>query len=761
MTNATDRSDTPTDEKDRPSMIGWVGAAWRTLRSKDTSAPTAPKGPFPRAFALPAAIHRLAAQASLGSDTDGAALTEEYGPEPGRESLTMLGEALGTNLAVDKVEVANLRADQLPLIAVAKSGGAVLLRSRHGDQFVVEGEVDTHTVDLDAVDAALTGTVLAADLGEAAAEKLAPAYQKWIAPIQDLAEKGAILRWLTRALWQQSRPAFTQLVAAAVISNLFLIALPLFIMSVYDRVIPHAAFESLQTLAMGIGIVLVADLGLRYAKLKFVDAIGLNISQRLQINLYRRLLRVQLSRKPRSASVITNVQTELETLCLLLPEFLCAVIADTLFVVVVLALIASMGGVVVLAPITGMLIVAAIIATGAIKARRGAQQAVMLRTAASTQVTETFDSLTTVKAVGAEHQLLKRFERLGELNAVKGHSTRQHLRFASNAAGVMVQATVVGTLCLGVMRIDAGLMTIGSLAAITILVGRAVMPVGQLVDQFCRLWTLKDVVSATFDLVTETEEQGGEADGGASRAFHGHIALRHASFRYESAQVDALKGVTLTIKPGEKIGIVGKNGSGKSTLLHLLPRLLLPTDGTMLIDDHDARQFSPHRLRQDIGFMPQETVLFNQSLKDNICLGSDQHTDEDFQRAVSLSGVDRFARAHPEGYSMQVGPRGEFLSAGERQAVGLARALLTPKKVLVMDEPTSLFDHTAEGQVIAALAKNLGDTALIVTTHRLRLLELVDRVITLDQGRIIADGPKNEVLASLTGQQANGTRRSA
>ena len=310
---------------------------------------------------------------------------------------------------------------------------------------------------------------------------------------------------------------------------------------------------------------------------------------------------------------------------------------------------------------------------------------------------------------------------------------------------------MVATLCLGVIRIDAGLMTIGSLAAITILVGRAVTPIGQLVDQACRLWTLKDVLSATFEEVKEEEDRGGDAGGITARPFKGQFRFNTVSFVYETTDVKALSDVSLTIEPGEKIGLIGQNGSGKSTLLHLFPGLLTPQNGSILIDGYDARQYTPHFLRSHIGFMPQETVLFNQSLRDNICLGQEDMTEADFERAVTLSGVDRFARTHPAGYSMPVGPRGEFLSAGQRQAVGLARLLLRPRPVLVMDEPTSLLDHTAESQVIAGLKDYLADKTLIVSTHRLRLLELTGRVITLDGGRVVADGPKAEVLAALQG----------
>ncbi|MEM9421837.1 MAG: ATP-binding cassette domain-containing protein [Pseudomonadota bacterium] len=711
-------------------------------------------GAFPRGFALPAAMHRMAKRYDMGAYTNEQAIKQEYGSAPGAESLTMLGEALGTSLHIKKIDILRLKSADLPVIAVTKEGGAVVLQSRGVGHFVVEGEDDTQKVQIDTALSHLSGTILDTELGESAIRASLPNSTRWLKPVQTLMEKGSVLRWLTDLLWQHNRKEMSLLLLAGCLSNLFLIALPLFIMSVYDKVIPHSAYESLQTLAVGILIVLSADMGLRYAKLKFVDAIGLSLSRRLQMTLYRQLLRVRLTHRPKTATPLTQHHSELETVCVQLPEFLNALVADSLFAICVLALIAYLGGPVVFAPIAGCFLVGALIAGSAIKARVDATQAVMLRSAAAGQINETFESLTAVKAAGAEHQLLKRFERLGELAAVKGHQTRQRLRAATQGTGILVQATVVATLCLGVARIDAGLMTIGSLAAITILVGRAVTPIGQLVDQGCRLWTLKDVLRATFDEVKDEENQGGDAGGINTRSFQGAFQLNDVSFVYEATDVTALSSISMSIAPGEKIGLIGQNGSGKSTLLHLFPGLLTPQNGAILIDRHDARQYTPHFLRSHVGFMPQETVLFNQSLKDNICLGQEDVSLEDFERAVTLSGVDRFARTHPSGYSMDVGPRGEFLSAGQRQAVGLARLLIRPRSVLVLDEPTSLLDHTAEAHVISGLKDYLRDKTLIVSTHRLRLLELVDRVITLDGGKVIADGPKQQVLAQLQSRTA-------
>ncbi|WP_306250511.1 ATP-binding cassette domain-containing protein [Parvularcula sp. IMCC14364] len=706
-------------------------------------------GKLPDAIPLPASINRLATHFDPGNGRSEKNAIREYGQKPGRTSLEMLSREASIETELAKVDLSQLKATDFPIVAVTKSAASFIIWNRTNTGYIIEGK-DQSCVSAEKLNQHLSGHFI-----KARPNMVEQVHASTTSPDQ-------MLRWLFNLIWKNDRAALSQLLLAAIICNIFLIALPLFIMSVYDRVVPHSAFASLQALTIGFILVLGADLSLRFVKGKLTDAIGLGIAHRLQMNLYRRLLTIRLSRKPSSASEVSNVQSELETICLLMPAFLTSIIADTTFAFVVLAIIANIGGYVVLAPLIGIMIVASVIFIGTWHSRENAQQASILRGAASAMISETFDSLTAVKANGSEHSLLRKFERVIDAAAIKGHLARQNVRFSANILNSVVQATIVGTLVLGVLRIDAGVMTIGSLAASTILVGRAIMPIGQLVDQTSRIWTLKEILQGTFSMISEKEEEGGEQDGGESRTFRGHLQLNNVGCRHESTDVEALKNINLEIKPGEKIGVIGKNGSGKSTLLHLFPRLYLPSSGTMVIDGYDARQYSPRRLRQEVGFMPQEIVLFNDSLRANICLGTEDYTEEEFNRAVELSGVERFARRHPHGYSMRVGPRGEFLSAGERQSVGLARVLLKPKTILALDEPSSLMDHTSEQQLIQSLTQNLKETTLVISTHRMKLLDLVDRVIVMDQGEITMDGSKQEVLTRLKQPlPAQQVRRSA
>ncbi|MEM9262209.1 MAG: ATP-binding cassette domain-containing protein [Pseudomonadota bacterium] len=457
----------------------------------------------------------------------------------------------------------------------------------------------------------------------------------------------------------------------------------------------------------------------------------------------------RLAKRPKQAAPIIQAQQELDSVCLTAPEFLASLVADATLTMSILMLIASIGGAIVIAPIIGCFAVAGVIFLGSWQARGPSKKAAALKTMSAAQINETLESLTAVKANGSEHALLSQFQKISNATSVIGHQARHRARFSSQATSVLVQGIVVATLFLGVVRIDAGAMSIGALAATTILVGRAVMPVSQIVDQFNRLWTLKEVLVPAFESINQDEEKGGERNGGEGRKLRGAIRLQNVAYTHEETDTRALENVSLSIAPGEKIGVIGRNGGGKSTLLHLIPALYTPTQGTVLLDEYDARQFSARRIRQDVALMPQETVLFNAPLKDNIVLGNDDIDEEAFLHAVTVAGVDRFAKRHPKGFSMDVGPRGDFLSAGERQAVGLARTILRSPTVLLLDEPTSMMDHTAEGLVINALRRETQSKTLVITTHRLRLLELVDRVIVLEAGRVIADGPRDQVLAQM------------
>jgi ATP-binding cassette subfamily C protein LapB len=310
------------------------------------------------------------------------------------------------------------------------------------------------------------------------------------------------------------------------------------------------------------------------------------------------------------------------------------------------------------------------------------------------------------------------------------------------------QAAVVGTIIVGVYQIGAGAMTIGALTASTLLIGRMMAPMSQLGLYLHRLKQVSGSVAIVENVLSAKLESASDPTS-QMRALQGLVELRNVSFTYPGEKNVVLSGINLTIKPGERVGVIGRAGSGKSTLMKLLVRLNEIESGAYLLDGHDARQYAPEQIRRHFAYMRQDSLPFDDTLRNVICFGLDRVDEEAFRVAVTVSGVHEFASRHASGYGMRVGPRGERLSGGERQSVMLARILLGQPPAMLLDEPTSSMDNTMEMRLVGDLRQLIGDRTFVVATHRAALLSLVDRLVWLEQGRIVADGPKADVLKKM------------
>jgi len=292
-------------------------------------------------------------------------------------------------------------------------------------------------------------------------------------------------------------------------------------------------------------------------------------------------------------------------------------------------------------------------------------------------------------------------------------------------------------------------MTVGALSAATMLIGRLIGPIMQMTVQIQRLLQARKTLEPIRMVFNSDLERAGEGDAALSIAIDGQFDFVDVGHKYQGSQLPSLSNITLSIRPGERVGIIGRIGCGKSTLLRLMIRLIEPTSGAIRLDGRDLRQASPRELRRRFSYVSQDATLFDDTLTANLLLGHEKSDPKIIEEAVTISGVAGFAGRSPEGYGMRVGPRGERLSGGERQAVGLARALIGNPAMLILDEPTAAMDNTTERHVITGLSKWLGNRTLIVATHRAAMLDLVDRVILMHEGKIIADGPKDQVLKKL------------
>jgi ATP-binding cassette subfamily C protein LapB len=709
----------------------------------------------PRAFAEPEPVYdllRLFAARVRGADLAEVALSRRFKPGAllSRESLAAAARELG--FAVDFVprDLDALTDADFPCLLLADDGVALIATGRQNETVLLAETNDgVRPARLASLAGRYSGLLLRLAPAIESADPMAPTDEAGAGAAAP-ADRSAALQLLDQVLNQQ-RPLLTQLVLATALSNSLVIVLPLFIMSVYDRVVPHFAMETLWALAIGVIISFAIDLGLRGSRATLLEAIAVNVGNTMQVQLYSRLMRLQLAATPRLAGSLAAALQELDSLARLVPQALVAVGVDLPFFVLMLVLLYYIGGAMVLAPLAGLVLITAANLAAYARSRRDNALSSRIYQQRANQLIESLSAIETVKALAAEPTLTQRWEALTDNAAFLGHNARHETHFAGNVALIAVQASIVMALVIGVYEVQAGAASVGALAAASLLVGRTMAPVGNLVALMVRGFHLLRTTEAIGAIGRAPVETAGDKRRAPAAAFAGAIALRNVGFGYGDGTARVLRDVSLTIEPGERVGLIGRIGCGKSTLLKLLPRYYEPTQGSLLVDGHDIRQLDPAFLRRHVALMPQEAVLFDLSLRDNIIFGLGGVAPAAFEEAVAISGVQDFASQHPEGYGMPVGPRGERLSGGERASVALARTLLRDPTLLLLDEPTANMDNELERRVVARLGDWLGIRTLILATHRAPLLSLVDRVIWLNAGQVVADGPRDEVLQRLKG----------
>ena len=662
------------------------------------------------------------------------------------EELVAAAGDRGIEVRYEQRSLESLLPRDFPCVVLERDGTSRIITERPAkDRFVCRTGGTVETLPLRQLKKAHSGVIFFVS------PKADPSVHDPAAPVEEDEDPKA--RGLLGTVWAElmlrHKNKLVQLCVASALSNLFLIALPMFSMSVYDRVVPHLAMETLWALAIGVMIALISDLAVRYVRLRVCDSIGLNTSTAIQARLYSRILHVRQAEAPALAGGINNGLREVEALCQLMPLLIVSVLIDLPTFLLFCALLFALSGPLALVPLVGVVLMLLFHMTD-VKGER-VKAAARLSATQTNMLLETVNAVETVKVARAERTMLRRWERLVDASTYVGHLTRINSAFSGQASLTVTQTVVVLAMIIGVYEIGAGAMTIGALSASTLLISRMMAPVSQLISLTHRAHVIS-LSTRTIDHILRMEIERGGDPTATRRSLGGSLQFIDAGFTYPGEKTACLTGISLSIAPGERVGIIGRVGSGKSTLLKLIVRLQDPTTGAIRIDDHDIRQISPSDLRRHFGFMRQDAVLLDDTLRNAVCLGLEDVPDEVFESAVRISGVKDFAARHPSGYGMRVGPRGERLSGGERQSVALARTLAGSPRALVLDEPTAAMDNTLENRIVRDLREVLGDRTLIVATHRAPLLGLVDRLIWIENGRIVADGPKAEVLERLNGR---------
>lgn len=550
--------------------------------------------------------------------------------------------------------------------------------------------------------------------------------------------------WLFEPM-RRNRAIYLKVALAAATINLLGLVSSLFTMTVYDRVVPNNATSSLIGLSIGLAVVIVFDFILRLLRAYFVDVAGAQIDHDVGETLFGKLLAIRLDKRKGSTGTLTGIMRELETLRDFFASATLTAIVDVPFIAVTLILIAIIGGPVVLVPL-GM--IPLVVLVGALT--HPAMDRLSARSLGDgllkqSVLVETIGSLETVKASGAGGLLFNRWRKAVNQHADSSLGQRLISTIAVTTAGSANTISYAGVVIVGVGLLQSNDITMGGLMACSILSGRAVAPLGQIATLLSRITATRTAYRQINGLMDAASE-GPEGEALVPTSFAGRIELRNLAFRYPGAPEKTLDGINIRIEAGERVALVGRVGSGKSTIARLLLGLYEPEDGLVLIDGTDLRQFDTMKLRALMGAALQDNILFAGSVRENICLEKAAVDQEEMLRVCEISGTHRFMGQITNGYDLKLADRGEGLSGGQRQSIALARALAGKPQILIFDEPTSAMDAQTESALMDRLHAEIQGRTVVLITHRPSLLRLVDRVIVVEGGRIVADGPREEVM---------------
>jgi len=558
--------------------------------------------------------------------------------------------------------------------------------------------------------------------------------------------------WLMEPM-RANKSTYWKVAVAAVFINIFGLLTSLFTMTVYDRVVPNNATSSLVALSIGFGIVVIFDFVLKLLRAYFVDHAGAQIDRDIGDAVFERMLAMRLELKKGSTGALAGLMRELEALRDFFASATLTAIVDVPFIILTLVIVWIIGGWVVLVPalMVPMVIIIGWLTHPALE--RLSARAMGEGLLKQSVLVETIGGLETVKTAGASPLLTKRWAR-----AVEQHSDSSLRQRLVASIGVTF-ATSAGTISYaGVVIVGVGLiaereLTMGGLIACSILAGRAIAPLAQISQLLSRITTTRTAYRQINEMM-QMPPEGPEGDALKLSKIEGKIEFRNVGFRYPGAPERALDALSFTINPGEHVALLGRVGSGKSTIARLILGLYPQEEGLIMIDGTDIRQLDPRDLRSQIGAAMQESVLLTGSVRENIQLGRAGVDDEELLRVSQISGTHQFMGQIANGYDLKLADRGEGLSGGQRQSIAIARALAGRPHIVLMDEPSSAMDAQTEGALIQRLGEELKGRTVILITHRPPLLQLAQRIILLDQGKIVSDGPRDTVLKQIMRPQA-------
>ncbi len=652
-------------------------------------------------------------------------------------------DLVGLNYEHHRLRKLPLREEFYPALALAEGGAVALLEVSDQDVLVWEdGAEDAQWRPASAVDEIFAGELVTV-IGNP--DKLREQDAPWHA-------KGRT-HWFWSEL-RKERKAFRPVILASLIVNFLALALPLFSMNVYDRVIPNEAEATLWVLATGVLLAFGLEFALRSARTQVIDQIGRRLDLRLSQKIFARLLAFPMNQRKGSTGALAARVNEYSIVRDFFASTTIVTVVDVCFLVLFIAVIAYIAGWLALVPVVIMSLMAV---AGFVLQRRvtdAARDAQADHGLQQTMLVEAVAGMETLKSVSGERNMLGRWHSLAEIGSNSQMRLRRINAIAVSMASSFQQISSVSLVVGGYYLFAAGQITMGAIIAIVMLASRSLAPAGQIAFLLTRGRQAREALDSIENLFeVDDERQKGSMSLPVTPSGY-RIKLEKLSFNYPDISVPALADLDLEINPGERIAVIGRVASGKSTLGRVLCGLYEPTGGAMLVNGVDSRQFRPTDLRSTFRYVGQDANLFTGSIRYNIGLGKPGASDSEILNALAVSGADKFLARDESGFDREVGEQGRRLSGGQRAFLALSRAFVAPCDLLFLDEPTGAMDSHTEKQMVERLRSALSENqTLVVSTHRPALFALCNRIIVMDQGRIVADGSKEEIL-SQRGQQS-------
>ncbi len=549
----------------------------------------------------------------------------------------------------------------------------------------------------------------------------------------------------------ENKQTYYKVMLAATLVNFMSVGSSIFIMVVYDRVLPNSAYESLYALTIGMALVIIFDFILKMLKTYFIDYAGEFVDKNIGDTIFNRLLDAPTAVVTGPVGATANTFREFDSVRDFFTSATLSLIVDIPFIFLFIFVIYLIAGPLAYIPLVAVPVVLLIGILIQPFLARVSEDLGQHNQEKQSVLVETITGIESIKVLGGGDLVKERWKDAATKQSSRSRLSRALAQIAVNSAQSAQQICLVGIVFYGVFLVSEGTVSMGGMVAAVLLSSRTLAPLAQIANLFGRANNAKTSYKrlASFMDETQSEDVSIKNKSAIRREKLGGLEFKDATYRYPEADLDTLRGINLKIQEGEKVAILGRNGSGKSTLIKLASGLFKSSDGLVMYDGVDIRQLHTEDLSKSIGIVLQDVQLFSGSVKENITMGRENITQDDLVNAGKLSGLDEFISKVPGGYDLQLSDGGKGLSGGQRQAIALARSIVHKPSHFILDEPTSAMDMNAENLFINQVRSVLQNSTMLIVTHRMPLLNLVDRIIVMNDGQIVEDGPKDQIIQKL------------